>query len=171
MDLEAIVKEITEANGPFERAVKTDHCRELFPTTACKLCREYLREREADTVDEAHLDEQQEMYRAVQLLLILTALQLGKDEALEALRCMGTYGVDARKPRAWERFSVAGRDRPRRPVKDPGSYRKHHLLPHVQPNLTESLHLLTRERNGATCNQALADYGEQAVTKYLGKLQ
>ncbi len=110
------------------------------------------------------------MYRAVQLLLILTAMRLpDEEEPIEALRLMGTYGVDARKRLAKERYGVAARDRPR-PVKDVPSFKKRHL-PRLQRSLTDSLHVLTRELDGSTCKQVLVKFGKEAVDKFLGRLQ
>lgn len=168
-----VVQCITQANNMyFESAVKAEGCRGLLSSLACQLCGTHLAEREAAALDADRIDQGQEQYRALRLLFILAALCLENTETIEALRLMGTHGVDARYPKAKQRYAVAGRDRARPVTTERGFTRARpgttSHLERVEQSLEDSLYELLR--NTTVCQAALDRWGDKAI-KYLGGLR
>jgi hypothetical protein len=165
-DYVELVRLVSRAKLVFEQAVMQPQVGPLLLGAAAgKLCAEYVYAREAARLDTKNVDEQLERYRGVELLLIIAAMRLGEEEGIEALRTMGTNGVDARSADPKQRWRCAGRDRPRPVTTDHGFRRRH--LKRVEANLASSLYEMVRERTPTTCQEALDTYGEEAVRRYL----
>jgi hypothetical protein len=172
MDCRTIINGITEARTDFEQAVRQQGVGgQLIGSAACKLCASYQRNLEAGSLDATNIDEEQELYRGAELLLVLAAMRLGDEEAeLEALRVMGTHNVDARSKKPTDRWARAGAER-KRPVKTWRGFQRGGHLERVELSLSASLYELVRQRQLIVCQEALEAYGEEAVKKYLKRLR
>jgi hypothetical protein len=114
--------------------------------------------------DEKCIEITRELYRGGRLLFILAAMRLtNENDRLEALRNLGTRGVDAYNLKGQKRRKRAGEAR-ERPVTDARHYVRGNHLERSQKKIADELYVLMVEPDAL--EKTLIQHGKVAVSKH-----